>query len=308
MHPVAVGITETNLVGALGFEDAGRTIVLDVVADFAPGEQLFISGLGFWSFTAPSLPDQLELEVKNDGGVSAVDDFDVEIRPAGNVTLSSAIDQRFLVGAPKQPAATIYITDADPAPFINIGGAIRINIPAGLFMRWDGTVPNVTLFGPAAPKVNPVPVFESATTVRFDVITNFVAGEWVSISGLYFEQFLAFSPPNNLNLNVGGSGDNDDKFIGIDLAAAVPFFTATALDGRVVLEWLNPLLGDCAFIHVRARDDGGVPTMGDRPVADIPCVNDQKETLLDPSLTNGQLYGYGVFVEDSLGPLVPAIS
>jgi outer membrane protein assembly factor BamB len=285
------------------YEDFGQTLVLDVLADFLPAENLVVSGLRFLSFTAPSPPDFLELELDNDGIASAFDTRSIEVRANGNVTLSSERDQRFTVGSPPRLGETIFVTDGTPAAFINPTGDIRIIIPGTLAMEWDSLVGSVSLSGPAAAKVDPNPVYETLDTVRFDVTASFVAGEFVVISGLQFKNFTAISTPSSLSLDVGGTGDTDDKLIAINVAADVPVFTATATDAQVVLEWVNPSFGDCAFVRVRARDDGLPPSVSDRLIADFACTTGARHSIPDTGLVNGNLYHYGVFVEDSTAGL-----
>jgi len=285
------------------YEDLGRVVVLDVESDFVPGDTLTITGLGFQSFTAPSPLDYLQLEVGDDGLVSAFDSRTVEIRAAANVTLSSDTDQMFTVGAPPRPAAKISVTDGTPVAFIGPGGNIRLIIPPGLAMDWDSSVGSVSISGSAAGKVSAIPVFETPDTVRFDVSAGFLPGEFVTISGLRLWNFTAVSPPGSLQLDVGTSGDTDDKTIAIDVVSDVPFLTATATDSEVLLEWVNPAFGDCALVHVRARDDGLTPSISDRPIADVPCTFGAKQSAPDSGLVNDNLYQYGVFIEDSSGGL-----
>jgi len=75
----------------VSYEDADATLVLDVTADFAAGEDVVISGLSFTAFTAASSPANLELEVHDDGLTTAVDDKTVAVW-ALVPTNSSAID------------------------------------------------------------------------------------------------------------------------------------------------------------------------------------------------------------------------
>jgi MSHA biogenesis protein MshQ len=63
----------------LPYEDGSKTVVLDVTTGFAAGDQITIGGLQFAGFTAPSPADNLELEVNNDGVVSATDDKTITI-------------------------------------------------------------------------------------------------------------------------------------------------------------------------------------------------------------------------------------
>ncbi len=141
--------------------------------------------------------------------------------------------------------------------------------------------------------------------MRFDVTANFLAGEYIAISGLQFTNFTAASPPSSLWLDVTGATDTDDKSIAIGVAVDVPVFTATATDSNVLLEWVDPPFGDCVFIRVRARDDGLTPAIFDRVIADLPCNPGVKNSSPDAGLLNGNLYHYGIFVEDSGVSLTP---
>ena len=50
-------------VTVMGYEDSGKTVVLDVTADFAAGEVLTIDGLTFANFPAASSGYQLGLDI-----------------------------------------------------------------------------------------------------------------------------------------------------------------------------------------------------------------------------------------------------
>jgi outer membrane protein assembly factor BamB len=284
------------------YEDSGATVVLDVLADFLPGQNLVVSGLRFQSFTAPSPPGFLELEVGNDGLPAAFDTRSKEVRASSGVTLSSERDQLFAAGSPPRPAETIYVTDGTPTPFITAASDFRVNIPGALAMEWD-LVGSVTFSGSAATKVSVNPIYETPQTVRFDVTTNFAAGEFVAIAGLRFKNFTAASGPSSLTLTAGASSDADDKSITINVVADVSVFTATATDAQVVVEWVDPPFGDCVGVHVRARDDGLAPTIADRAIADLLCAPDTKRAIADTGLVNGNLYHYGIFVENSAAGL-----
>ncbi|MHC4414872.1 MAG: right-handed parallel beta-helix repeat-containing protein [Planctomycetota bacterium] len=61
------------------YEDSDGTLVLDVTSDFADGDVITVSELGFTSFTNISVADNLELEIYNDGLVTATDDKTIAI-------------------------------------------------------------------------------------------------------------------------------------------------------------------------------------------------------------------------------------
>ncbi|MBZ0268968.1 DUF11 domain-containing protein, partial [bacterium] len=79
--------------GAVTYEDAGRTLVLDVTADFAPGDAVTIGGLALTGFGSPAGPEHLELETGNDGVLASSDDKTLTVLADGPVaTRSTAID------------------------------------------------------------------------------------------------------------------------------------------------------------------------------------------------------------------------
>ena len=122
----------------VGFEDGGKTLVLDVTTDFAAWDQITVSGLSFTNFTAASAADNLELEVYNDGSTVATDD---KTKAVGAPTISSAADQVFEVGDPATAIAVITVADATGgAPMITAANDIRIRIPDDFYMLWDETV------------------------------------------------------------------------------------------------------------------------------------------------------------------------
>src|SRR5205823_6041693 len=81
---------------AVSYEDGGKTLVLDVTADFAANDQIVVSGLAYMGFTAPSAADYLQLVVSGPGGGTNASD----IRPIQVVqpAIASAAGQTFVVG------------------------------------------------------------------------------------------------------------------------------------------------------------------------------------------------------------------
>jgi uncharacterized delta-60 repeat protein len=59
---------------SVSYEDFDRTLVLNVLQSFAPGEYVEVSGLAFWDFATPSPSANLELETGNDDMVTDLDD------------------------------------------------------------------------------------------------------------------------------------------------------------------------------------------------------------------------------------------
>jgi outer membrane protein assembly factor BamB len=283
------------------FEDSGRTVVLDVLADFAPSDEVTVGGLGFWSFTAPSPSSYLELEVGNDNLVSALDDQTITVLPGANPSLSSYDSQVFTELQPPAPASPMSITEGT-SPAINTTDDIKIRIPAGLAMTWDPSFTSIVVSGPGASNVDTTVSYEdSDRTLRIHVLIPFPPGEYVVVTGPVFRDFVGPPFTDHLVLDVGVTA-LDDKTLTISGAADVRFFTATATDSQVTLEWLTPVAGMCDSIVIRGRADGinpANPTDG-YPVANVsPCTLDTRYSATDPTapLVNDNLYAYAAFVE-----------
>ncbi|HUD25058.1 MAG TPA: DUF6701 domain-containing protein [Burkholderiaceae bacterium] len=190
------------------YEDSGRTLVLDVTADFAGGDTLTISGLKFTNFTAPSASNNLQLVVAGAGGATADTDFRTKTVQVPTPTLSSANSQVFTVGEASTAASNMTVTDDPNIPSITAANGLRIRIPAGFNMTWDTTVTTVTLTGSASGKVSTtLGAYEnSGQTLVLNVTSNFTAGQTLTISGPKFTNFTAASASNNLQVVVAGAG------------------------------------------------------------------------------------------------------
>ena len=112
-----IGGATSRVSGTVSKEDAGKTLVVDVTTDFAAGDQITISDLSFRDFTASSSADNLELEVNNDGAVSATDDKTITIT-SPPATLSSAANQTFSVGALSTANSTLPVPTPELTPTI----------------------------------------------------------------------------------------------------------------------------------------------------------------------------------------------
>src|SRR6266568_2409935 len=119
------------------YEDAGKTLVLNVTTNFAGNDKLTVSGLQFMNFTATSTAGNLELVVSGAGGSTA--DLDSRTITIVTPTISSAANQTFIVGQAATAMSAITITDATPAT-ITAAKDIRIRIPASLNMSWNTSI------------------------------------------------------------------------------------------------------------------------------------------------------------------------
>ncbi len=202
-----LGTAAGKVSSTVSYEDGGKTLVIDVLTDFAPNDIITISGLSFRDFTAASPDDNLELEARNDGVVSAEDDkgiFIVFIAVTPN--LSSADDQSFTVGDPVTEMVSLRVTD-DPFPQITAANDIRIRIPNGLSMIWDTTNVLPTLSGRGRSNVSTTVSYEDGgKTLVINVVTNFVANDWLNVKGLSFMNFTSASLARRLELEVYNDG------------------------------------------------------------------------------------------------------
>ncbi len=239
----------------VSYEDGGQTLVLDVTANFAAGDQITVSGLSFMDFTGTSPADNLELEVLNNGQVAAVDDKTITISAP---TLSSAANQSFMVGDPPTAISTITVTDAAGSPRITATNDIRIRIPAGFNMTWDTGDLTATIGGGAAGKVSSAVSYEDGgQTLVVDVTTDFAAGDQITIADLSFASFTAVSAADNLELEVANDGSviaTDDKTIEI---VPAPAPTISSQQNKTMI--VGQLSENTPRITI--TDDAGTPTI-----------------------------------------------
>ncbi len=141
------GAASAHVSGTVSYEDADKTLVINVSENFAVSDVITISGLSFKTFSAASVADNLELEVNNAGTTIAVDDKTISITA---VTVSSAANQTFTVADPTTAMSQITVTDSASSPYITATNDIRIKIPAGLDMTWDAAALGSVVIGGAA--------------------------------------------------------------------------------------------------------------------------------------------------------------
>ena len=86
---VSIGGSATDKVSeAVRYEDGGRTMVLDVTADFEANDEITISGARLTDFTDASRANRLELIVGSNGQVTGTTDEDMRVLRGGSADLA----------------------------------------------------------------------------------------------------------------------------------------------------------------------------------------------------------------------------
>ena len=196
------------------YEDGNKTLVIDVANDFAAGDQITVSGAKFADFGVPSSADNLELDVDDDQVGDATDDKTITIVAGATANITSAADQIFNVDQTATAISTITVCDASSAT-ITLTNDIRIRIPSTFNMTWDTSDTTATIGGNASAKVSTTVSYEDSNqTLVLDVTSDFVSGDYITVSDLSFTSFTAVSSADNLEMevdNLGTVADTDDK-------------------------------------------------------------------------------------------------
>ena len=99
----------------------------------------------------------------------------------------AASNQFFNVSDPVTPIQALTVTDTLDIPPITALDDIRIRIPAGFNMVWDGSDTTATIGGSASGKVSTTVTYEDAgKTLVLDVTSDFVNGDAIVVSDLSF--------------------------------------------------------------------------------------------------------------------------
>ena len=101
----AAGNVSTTL---LAYEDGNKTAVLDVTTNFGVSDVITVVGLTFTTFSGASAADSLELELEDDGVVSAEDDKTIEISANQTPTVASANPRTTYGDSPTARPSTTY--------------------------------------------------------------------------------------------------------------------------------------------------------------------------------------------------------
>jgi hypothetical protein len=149
--------------------------------------------------------------------------------------IQSAADMSYAVGDPCSPAADIIITDVS-TPSIKAATDIKIRIPRDLEMTWDIGITDISgmISGTAADggRVGSTVTYENSNkTIKIAVLSDFLAGDTLIISGLRFCNFSEESTGDNLELEIANNGHIaaiDDKTISISSSIPNPQFYSSS--------------------------------------------------------------------------------
>jgi uncharacterized repeat protein (TIGR01451 family) len=294
----ATGVAVTDLLPAgLAFQSAAAT------------QGVYDSGTGLWTvgavaagaadtlaITATVSPGGAGSTIVNTASVTAADQTDTDagndsasagltVQGTPSATIASLTDRTFFVGGVASLISPVTIRDG-LTPTITAANDLRVRIPAGLFMAWDGAEASAVLSGSAASKVAAAVTYEDAgATLVLDVTADFAPSDDLTVSGLAFTAFTVVSS-GSLELETG----NNDVITAVDgrtMAVAAPSpastrSTAIALtpDGQEV--WVvNP---DHGTVSVIGTQGGGENTL----LAEIPVGAEPWTVALHP--TNGEAW------------------
>jgi hypothetical protein len=78
--PVFGGTASNKVASAVSYTNGGRTVLIDVTADFGAGDTLTVGGLAVTNLAAAALPGKLSLDIDHDGKPDVFDAQTVDIR------------------------------------------------------------------------------------------------------------------------------------------------------------------------------------------------------------------------------------
>jgi hypothetical protein len=191
------------------YENSNKTAVLNVTSNFANNDAITVSGLKFTSFSGATAKTNLGVDVTNDGGADATDSKTFEIIPSSGAALYTEKNHAYNVSQSAQAIDAITVVDGS-TPAITSANDIRVIIPAGTSMTWDENDTTATIGGTASAKVSTtVSYANSNKTLVLDVTSDFVAGDYITISGLSFKSFSGTSSVANIGLDTNNDGTAD---------------------------------------------------------------------------------------------------
>jgi hypothetical protein len=167
-------------------------------ATTSPARFYQADGANFWSY--------LRAWQGTTTGSLSGDLVDIDYEPM----IDSASDQTFTVSDATTTAPQLTITTTR-TPVIVTSTGIRIAIPASLNMNWDTSVTSgLSYGGTASGNVSSTVSYPTSKTLLIPVVTNFAAGDTLTVSGLKFANFSAASASTTLQALYGGSTSTVD--------------------------------------------------------------------------------------------------
>lgn len=145
------GTAAAKVSSTVSYEDAGATLVLNVTGNFAAGEYVTVSDVGFMDFLAASAADNLELEVYNDDVVTATDDKSIQVGATTYRSIGTDVGTRYAFGNASTTAGSNVVTFAGGAALpadVGLGDKLTVNYGSFFDDFYDGVITGWTNIGP----------------------------------------------------------------------------------------------------------------------------------------------------------------
>jgi hypothetical protein len=236
------GVAGAKISQPISYE--GSAVRLVVTSAFSEDDSFTLNGLRVQSFTAPMPAAPLALSANEAGIVNSESDGMLRV---GRLSLQAA-SQSFLAGDPVSSVATVTITESTQAAGLVAGRQLRLRLPVGFTGAWS-TEESIDVGGVAASKLAVQAIADSV--VAFEVDSDFLPGESVTIEGLYLKNFVGAFGAGPLTL---------ENSLGETNAIA---------DGELRVGQLTLTMADQAFIHGNPTTDLGSLRIEESPEAAV---------------------------------------
>jgi hypothetical protein len=275
------GTARAKVESDVEYEGENKILVLDVIKDFAPGDNLIIGSDGPISDEDETPPHMVNFGQSSNGVLQmwplegTVDlscvILDNGILYVGAPILDSARPQTFVVADEPTPLYPFEIREDRTAMTIFASNDIRIALPDGFGGTWDRVANSIEVRGTASAKVDSIVSF-SGDTLVIDVIEDFAPEDVLQVlAGLKLEEF-AVSVSDNLEMKITPTQtkpieDLKLKQIGdpkIEVTAPISYaLDATPVMGDRRGEWTGSAIKRIPDIHIKESLAGAIHADGD---------------------------------------------
>jgi hypothetical protein len=217
-------------VGVATLAADGKSLRIEVIEDFAPGDTLVVAGSELGQFNEV-------VDIKNLFTLSVTpnieDGFTAQSGRIGDLQFAMGQDQIFLIKDLPQAIADVVITENAAVGILSVGDTIHLEIPATAALSWVGPGRTINVERPRLDVVMPEPAVVDAPTVspqdalgtplysEDGKLVSFVllqapeVGSSISIAGLNVGQFIAKTNTNvRMFLSLAGADDGSGRLQG----------------------------------------------------------------------------------------------